>query len=82
MFFLFWMERKVSGRLQGRKGALMRSVGNGCPLFKPYAIGGTVIYFVYCSVLRNRMGLHPARNHWMVRKAENSKKQQAEGELP
>lgn len=81
------MEKKVGSHLQGRKEVLIRSVGNGSRLFKLCVIGGIVIYFVYCPGLRNtncfhRMGLSPRRNHCTMRKPENSKKQQAEGELP
>lgn len=39
-FFLLWVEREVGDHLQARKGALTRSVGNGCLLFKSYITGG------------------------------------------
>lgn len=34
------------------------TVGNGYLLFKPYVIGGIVIYFVYCPVLRYMYRFH------------------------
>lgn len=66
-FYFGWREKQVA-IFKPERALSSETVGNGCLLFKPYVIGGIVIHFVYCPVLRythrfHRMGFSPTRNH-------------------